>query len=388
MKSSRVLKIALLACLCFGFPAYAQQVLLDRPILERVTVDPQTGAITIEWDMETPPKSPYEIEEFVLFWHETYPSSTNHPFDTIQDPTARSYTFNYDIIAQKYPNMPDPRKTSVAFSVGAENQTLGLKGLRAYEDYNIQVTSKYDSCRAEIALNWHPYKGWLENTPPYRPLLNYQVMRIPEDGGPHEEIRLLSDKDTFFIVTRINENDKYSFYVKAGRSDGMTSTSYHTAIDTKMPIHPKYVIAEGTQYNSDGLAEISFKIDPAAETHIYEFAGSNNGYTFISLGEYNIYGDTTLTDIQTREHTYYYRLEAWHVCKNKYTATSNTATALWLTLKQEGTVNVLQWDPYLEWDSDVIHELHRQIGSEPEKIIPLVNRDDLSGIEISGDVCY
>ena len=389
MKNSRFLKIGLLACLCFGYPVYAQQVLLDRPILERVTVDPQTGAITIEWDMETPPKSPYDIEEFVLFWHETYPSLTNHPFDTIPNPAERSYTFGYDTMVLKYPNMPDPRKTSVAFSVGAENRTEGLKSLRAYEDYNIQVNSKYDSCRAEIRLDWHPYRGWLENTPPYRPLLNYQVMRIPEGGGPDEEIKLLSDKDTFYIEPRINENDKYTFYIKARRSDGMTSTSYKTTIETIMPVHPKYVVAEGTQYNSEGLAEISFKIDPGAETYSYEFSGSNNGYTFISLGEFNIHGDTTITDIQVRGHTHYYRLEAWHVCRNKYTAMSNTATALWLTLKQEAQVNLLQWDPYLEWGGDVRYEMHRQIGDEPEEIIyPATHRDNLSGIEISGDVCY
>ena len=386
MKSIRFLKICLLACLCFGFPVYAQQVLLDRPILEKVSVDPVTGYITITWDIN----SLKDVEEFVLFWYETQPSTTNHPFATIKDLSARNYTFDYDTTKLRLPDMPDPRKTSVAFSVGAENHTLDLKSLRSYEDYNIQVSSKYDSCKAEIRLNWYPYKGWLENTPPYKPLLNYHVMRIPEGGGPDEEIRLLSDKDTFYIVPRINENDKYTFYIKAERSDGMTSTSYQTTIETKMPISPTYIIAEGTQYNSEGLAEISFKIDPAAQTYSYVFSGSSKpDFSFIALGTFDIYGDTTLTDIQTRESTHYYRLEAWHVCKNKYTATSNTATALWLTLKQEGQVNLLKWDPYLDWGDDAYHELHRQIGNEPEEIISTtIYNDDLSGIEISGDVCY
>ena len=389
LKSSRFLKIGLLACLCFGFPVYAQQVLLDRPILEKVSVDPQTGDITIVWNMETPPKSPYDIEEFVLFWHETYPSSTNHPFDTIPNPSARSYTFDYDVMAQKYPNMPDPRKTSVPFSVGAENRTLGLKSLRSYEDYNVQVTSKYDSCRAEIRLNWHPYKGWESNTTPNIPLDSYRVMLISESGGPDEIIKTL-DRDTFLIVTNVDENKKYSFYIEARQKDGrMISTSYQTTIETAMPIHPSEVIAEGTRYNSDGLAEISFKLDPAAETYSYEFSGSSNGLTFISLGAYNIHNDTTLTDIQIREQTHYYKLEAWHVCKNRYTASSNTATALWLKLKQEGQVNLLQWDPYQDWGGDVRYELHRQIGDEPEEIFyPAIYRDDLSGVEISGDVCY
>ena len=392
MKSIRFLKICLLACLCFGFPVYAQQILLDRPILERVTVDPVTGDITIDWslDINAPPISPYAIEKFILFWYETKPSTTNHPFDSIPNPAARSYTFNYDAMALKHPNMPDPRKTSVPFSVGAVNRTLGISSLRSYEDYNIQVNSKYDSCKAEIRLNWHPYKGWLENTPPNKPLLSYYVIRISNNGGVNEEVKKLSDKDTFYIVPHINENEKYTFFIRAQRSDGMISESYKTTKETKMPIQPTYIVADGSHYNSDGLAEISFKIDPAAQTYSYEFWGSGKpDYAFVSLGAFNIHGDTVLTDIQAREKTYYYKLEAWHVCKNKTTATSNMATALWLTLKQTDQVNLLQWDSYIDWGGDAIHELHRQIGSEPEEIISSANySDDLSGIEISGDVCY
>jgi len=286
--------------------------------------------------------------------------------------------------------MPDPRKTSVPFSIAAvQLAPFYLMSLRSYEDYNVQVSSRYDSCRAEIRLNWHPYKGWESNTPPNIPLENYRVMRIPEIGGPAEEIKALSD--TFYIVPRVNENEKYTFYIEARQKDGrMTSTSYLTTRETKMPIPPSYVTALNTEYNSEGLAEINFKLDPYAQTYNYEFWGSSKpDYAFVSLGDFNIHGDTVLTDVQTREKTYYYKLEAWHVCRNKTTATSNMATALWLTLKQEGQINLLQWDPYMDWGDDVYYELHRQIGNDPEEIInPAIYRDDMSGIEISGDVCY
>ncbi len=397
MKNTRFLKLylILLACVCSSLPLRAQQTTPDRPILESVSVDPLTGYITITWN--TPLVSPVTTEAFVIYWYETQPSTTNHFIATIPNPATRSYTFDYDTMVVRTPKMPDPRKTSVPFSVAAVHNTTPYSiSLRSYEDYNVQVSNSYDSCRAEIKLNWYPYRGWVGNTPPNKPLISYHVMRIPEGGGSDEEIKMLGDQDTSYTVPRVNENEKYTFYIKAERSDGVTATSYKTTRETKMPVPPSYITAVGTQYNSSGLAEVSFKLDPASETYSYEFFGSSKpDYSFVSLGTFNIHGDTVLTDIQTREKTYYYKLQAWHVCKDKYTATSNMATALWLYLKQDDQVNSLQWDPYLDWSSDARYEVHRQIGVNPEEVIATITdpsttayKDDMSGAKIDGDICY
>jgi len=408
MKSVRFLLPYLIFAvfLCFGLNVQAQiyDVRPDRPIIELVSVDPVTGDVTIKWNMPPPqtPPSPTP-NKFVLHWYKTEPSTTNHFFATVPA-SAREYTFNYDTLTNRYPMMPDPRKTSVPFTVSAVQDALpdDVSSLRSYENYNVQVNSKYDSCRSEIKLNWYHYKGWQTNTPPYKPLISYHVMRIPEGGGPHEEIKILSDQDTFYIVPRVNDNERYTFYIAAKRSDGTMSTSYYTERFTKMPRPPDYITALGTEYNSDGLAEVSFILDPAAETFSYEFFGSSrHEYSFVSLGAFTIHGDTTLADIQKRERTFYYKLEAWHVCRNKYTATSNLATALWLTLKQESTENLLFWDPYWEWNDvqnqkiDAQYDIYRKIGDNPEEVIATVAdpattayRDDLSGILIDGDICY
>ncbi len=400
MKSTRFLKLCLilLACLCCGLNMQAQQTTPDRPILESVSVDPQTGYITITWDVITPPDpiSPVSTDAFVIYWYETQPSTTNHFIATIPNPATRSYTFDYDTMVVRTPMMPDPRKTSVPFTVAAVHNTPYSISLRSYPDANVQVSNTYDSCRAEIRLDWYPYEGWEINTRPYSPLVSYHVMRIPEGGGPDEEIKVLSAQDTYYVIPRVNENEKYTFYIKAERGDGMTVTSYKTTRETKMPIPPSYITAVGTQYNSSELAEISFKLDPASETYGYEFLGSSKpDYSFVSLGTFNIHGDTVLTDIQTREKTYYYKLQAWHVCKNKYTAISNIATALWLYLKQDDQVNSLQWDPYLDWSGDARYEVHRQIGANPDEVIATITdpsttayKDDLSGVKIDGDICY
>ena len=175
-----------------------------------------------------------------------------------------------------------------------------------------------------------------------------------------------------------------------------------------MPIPPTFVTAVDTKYNSEGLAEISFKLDPAAETFDYEFLGTSNyGYSFVRIDNYKIIGDTILTDKQTRERTYYYKLEAWHLCRNRYTASSNIATALWLTLKQEAQANLLFWDPYVDWGGEARYDIYRKIGDNPEEIIATVtdppttnhpspnciggkfcHKDDLTNEYIDGNICY
>jgi len=402
MKSIRFSILCLLACLSFGLYVQAQP-LPDRPYIDRLSVEPLTGSITIEWDMpvlDNP--SPTKPDKFVLYWFEQTPGGpSNHSFDTIYDVTLRSRTFDYDVMALKFPNMPDPRITSAPFRVAAVHGEAPneISSLLSISHYNIQVNNHYDSCRAEIRLNWYRYRIWQENTEPKKPLKSYHVMRIDAVSGVHEEIKTLSESDTMYIERPVNENEKYIYYIKAVRSDGVVATSYHTVRETSMPIPPSFITAAGTEYNSDELAEISFLLDPNAETYMYEFLGSSNpDYSFVSLGTYNIYGDTVLTDKQKRERTYYYKLEAWHVCKNKYINTpnmANMATALWLSHKQDGQVNSLFWDPYQDWGGEVQYDIYRKISDHPEEIIATFtdpatteHKDDMSGVYIDGEVCY
>ena len=397
--------LGLTACLCFCLDTQAQdkEPEPDRPILERVSVHPLTGHVTIDWTVENPPKSPTATDEFIIFWFEPQPTptqpnaGTNHFIARISNPNTRSYTFDYDTMTVRNPVMPDPRKTTVAFTVAAEHRTPYVSSLRSYEDYCLQVNSKYDSCRAEIRLFWHRYRGWTENTPPNKPLIGYRVMQIEDGTLPGKEIKTLSEQDTLYVFPNVNENETYTFYIEAISSDkNLTATSYKMTKTTTMPWQPAFIEATGTQYNSAGFAEISFKIDPASETQTYAFLGSSKpNYAFVTLETFNIRNDTTLTDIQTRERTYYYRLSAWHLCKNKYTAESNMATALWLSLRQDEQINFLQWDSYEEWGGDVRYELHRQIGGNPDEVIFTVTdpyateyKDNLSGVLIDGDVCY
>ncbi len=382
---------------CWSVSAQNPGTTPDEPVLESVSVDPNTGDVTITWYPMNPPASPVTTDGYVIYWLQTYPSPSNYAIDTVWNPGSRSYTFNPSNVSTS-PPMPDPRQTTVAFTVAAIHRTPLSTSIRTDADYNVQVVSKYDSCRAEIRLNWHPYRGWFLNREPYRPLISYRVMSIPSGGGPAVEIKLLPDQDTTYVVTRVEENKQYTFYIVAERSDGLKVTSYKTEKFTQMPVSPTFITAESVEYDSQGLAQVTFALDPNSQTYSYEFLGSSKpDYSFVTLASLdNITGSQlVLTDNQARGRTFYYKLAAWHVCKDKYTAESNVATALWLTLKQDDQMNSLQWDAYKDWGVAANYSVHRQVGANADEIIATITdpastayKDDLSGVKIDGDICY
>ena len=392
----------ILFCLSFGLTVQAQQVLLDMPYIESVSIDPHTGLVTISWNVPVPQVSTYDVEEFVIYWfdRETVGSPTNIPFASITNPAERSYTFDFDTVAIRLPAMPNPKETSVQFTIAARNRTHGRSSLLAYEHHNTQITSFYDSCRAEIRLNWHRYHGWMSiNYPPERQPLNFEkyiLMSIQEDGTEVKIAEFESIAVNSFTVQNVELNKTHAFYIIAERSDGLRATSFRTTRFTYMPRSPSYIHALSVQYNVHGLAEVRFVIDPAAETRTFEFFSTGDHTAFPTQGRIlTIHGnDTTIVDSQVRNVTYYYRLDAKHVCVERPNViASNPATALWLTLTSVGFENTLRWDLYQKWgNSDVRYEIHRQIGNDIV-IIPVFDPtrtyiDDLPPYLNTEDACY
>ncbi len=368
------------------------QTVISPPIINYLTVDPVTGDITINWKPSTSP----EVDGYVVYWHRSGSNAANFPVDTVWGINSTTFQFPPNAVA----GMPDPRIQSVGFAMTAFDKDVipYTSSRRDVVHYNIQVVNQYDSCKAELKLNWYPYVGWSDRTPPI--LEKYRIMRIPNGGGVPTEEKIVSAQDTSYTLMGIQENEQYTYYIEAVRSDGVTSTSYKTEKYTQMPIPPSYIIAEGTRYDSQGLANITFSLDPASQTFNYELLGSSQpDNSFVSVANFdNLSGSTVvLPDVRTREKTYYYKLEAWHVCKNKYVTESNTATALWIYVKQEDQTNTISWNDYAQWNVPAVYQVYRQIdGSGPPVEIAflpstgstLSYSDNLSNTTITGDVLY
>ena len=411
MKKLGLVKICLFVC----FVLYSQQDLTipDRPIIDLVSVDPFTGHVTITWTMPSPQVSNVGVDEFVLYWFEFHPripgnpSSVSRPFADIKDLSGGpvfTYTFDYDTLLLREPMMPDPRLTTVGFEVAAIN-TGGISdneyktSLRAHMHYNTQLTHDYDPCRSEIRLRWHPYSGWRENTAPFQPFKEYRIIQVSQGGTATEEIQTLTWRDTTFLITDINSTGLYRYYIEAVRNDGLVSTSILTEENVEILIPPSFVAALNTRVNDADITEISFIIDPSAQTHSYLLSGASNpNFAFVPIAEYDIFSDTVLVDTQRRSRTYYYRLDAMHVCQGRpHVASSNVATGLWLSIRKNDLKNTLQWDRYLEWNSDAYYEVYRRVGEGLDQLLVTVSHteettliDDLelADMYVEEEVCY
>jgi len=388
--------IIILAFLCVGINAWAQNC-GNQPeaYINKLSVDPITGRITITWDLLAC-QNPQDVEEFTLYWYKEVSSDPqqNSYMEFARRPAVeRRWDFDYNDMKIPYPTeeVPDPRKTTVGFSVGAVLKGGALIPKYSFRNHNVQVTNSYDSCKSQITVSWHRYRGWSANTPPNKPLVSYSLMCI----GETDPVKVLTPDDTTWTV-KVEDNKIYTYYIEA-RRDGESATSFATTRTTDMPVAPSFITAESTQYNNDGYAKVRFKIDPDAEMHRYHFRGSERaGVSVDWLGTFDIYKDTVLTDIRIREKTYYYVLEAQHEyeCRGN-TVTSNTATALWLSFKQEDAVNLLQWDAYVKWDDEAQYDIYRQIGDANPIVIasisdpdPTAYDDNMANVLIDGDVCY
>ena len=425
MKNVRflILSLNIAVCLCLNLNVKAQtDDKLPKPFLDVVSVDPETGEITIEWIFEPAPGAP-AVDYFELQFYESDGHAGGfYPFATVPI-TQRIFKFKYENLPVMNPNhvMLNPKDTTVVFAIRAVQLTATEpnKSVIVNRHRNMLLTSKYDSCKSEIRLEWYTYNGkvngldvgWLNNWPlnrTWETLESYHVMQSV-NGGPYEKIKTLMQNEITgdinqiqYVVPRVDDNKTYKFYISAKRSDGKTATSYKTELFTKVPRPPSFITAVETD-NSDGYAKVSFELDPNAETYSYRFLGSNleNASvklldTIVNTGSRNI----TLTDIQKRERTYYYKLEARYICDLRPPPTSNIATALWLKVKQEGTDNLLSWDPYIAWEDgqnqkiDAQYVVFRKNGNDIEEIVTISDpettafTDDLAGVLIKGELCY
>jgi gliding motility-associated-like protein len=360
--------------------------LLPVPEITRVSVAPADGEVVVEWEM---PSSSVPIDGFIVFRFNPA-LAANFGIDTIYDASARSYSFHPDAKSHLSPALPDVRTTTVPFTVAAFRNTPWTLSLRSVEHYNLQSVCRYDSCAAEIQLRWHPYRGWNSA------LDRYTVMRLHE--GVPIPVAEIPATDTVYNIQGISENTAYTYYVEATRNDGITATGYKTEKFTQMPLPPAYITADLVQYNGNDIAEITFSIDAAAQTFDYELLGSSRpDQSFASLGALHLTGERiTLSDTQTRRQAYYYQLAAWHVCKNRYTAVSNIATALWLTIVRDGQANTLQWEAFKDWGTPTIHRLYRKAGNGAETVIAtfvdngerMTFRDDAGMLSNTDMLCY
>jgi gliding motility-associated-like protein len=326
---NRHLYIIIIILSFWSCSAFSQNCITDppkAPVLNSVSVDPETGNTKFSWT----PSISSDIAAYILY---TYKNGDGMAIDTIWDPLATSYTLSstatkYFSVSYVIAAMRLPRCTSIFSNI--------INSI--FEEVAI------DTCKKKILVSWNSYPSFPENVTAYTVLLS-------ADGGNYTESGNINSGDTTYTLDDFTIDAEYCFVVRANLENGTNSTSNKICISTKMQRPPQWINADQATLDSDGKIALAFTIDPFSEIRHFSLdrkTGATGIFQEISR-PVSVNGSVFYTDLQADTTVInYYRLSAINSCNLPVTV-SNVASNIVLSLKRSGDNIILSWNPYKNW---------------------------------------
>jgi gliding motility-associated-like protein len=322
------------------------------PVLNLVSVEPETGNTIIRWDL-----SPSAgVAAYVLY---TYKNNAGIAFDTIWDATATSFV--YPTPASKY--------YSVSYVVAAHRLPNCISPLSNYLN-TIFAKAEIDTCNRRITVSWNSYI----DTP--RKVTSYTILGSV-NGDVYSSFADLSKDKTSFVLDNFTTDADYKFIVKANLEGGESSKSNIAHLSTEMQRPPDWINADFATV-ADNKIELSFTVDPNSEISKFSLerktgrTGSFSEIAKLVISDGKVAYIDNKTDIESIN---YYRLSAINSCDNAITV-SNLASNLVLTLEKIENDIHLSWNSYSQWKGDIdSYELDANTGNGFNKISEISSSD-------------
>jgi gliding motility-associated-like protein len=306
------------------------------PVLTSVSVQPETGNTEFTWTLS--PSA--DIAAYILY---SFKNGDGMPIDTLWNPSATNYTFVST--ATKY--------FSVSYVVAAY-RLPGIPGMPGCPSplsnvlNTIFCSSKIDTCKKEITINWNDYPDYPKH------VLEYKIY-VMVNGSQASEIYNVDNMTNTFTFSDFTTDSQYCFVVKAVLEGGSESSSNISCLSTKMQKAPLWINADYATVNADNKILISFTIDPLSEiTHFRLESKNGPSGTFKEIAQLvSVNGSVLFNDNQADANIInYYRLTAINNC-NIPVKVSNLSSNLVLSLARNGNDLNLSWNSYKEWAGKV-----------------------------------
>ena len=226
------------------FPNYVQSqvnctTVPDPPVLSLVSVEPETGATELKWDL-----SPSAgIAAYVLY---TYNNDAGISFDTIWNPAATSYIYS----------TPATMYFSVSYVVAALRMPNCISPLSNHLN-TIFAEADIDTCNRRISLSWNSYLSEPKKVTGYTILASI-------NGNSFSEIAGMDKDKLIFMIEDFITDAEYCFVVIAELEGGTNSKSNKTCLSTSMQRPPDWINADYATVKDAGIS-LSFTIDPNSE---------------------------------------------------------------------------------------------------------------------------
>lgn len=296
------------------------------PMLESVSVQPETGITEFKWS----PSPSDEIAAYIVY---TFKNGDGFPLDTVWDPSATSFSV---------PNAPT-KYYSVSYVVTAHrlSKIQGLPGCTSPLSNAISTIfceAKTDTCHNIIRLNWNRYSDYPNRVKEYRIL-------VSGNGLPLVERFTVSRDSGAYSFTGFQTSVSYCFAVKAVFDDGNFSESNKSCVFTKMQRVPGWLNADYATTDQDKIL-VSFSPDPQSDIRHYNLEKKTAGSPdFISQGQPVLSGNkvTFKDENPDAESINFYRLSAVNSC-GVPVVYSDTVSNIVLSAESGSGELILKWN--------------------------------------------
>lgn len=375
----KIIHTMILGFFLLSRPAYSQDCEVpEPPVLRRVSVDPQTGRVALEWSSS--PSS--GISGYIIYWNDNDNNGWMALADTIWNPSATSY--EYTTSGTKYQSMD--------FRVAAYRSPLvqgrpGCPSKLSNALSTIFLMAEADTCNGRISLKWNRYSDILN------PVTEYNVLISVNDGSFVESYTLGPASDNY-VITDFQTDSEYSFFISASLMNGI-STSYRSNASTYMRNPPGWINADYASFEENHI-NLSFTSDPLSEIRLYSLERRSDNGSWTRLTEINSVSNIILyTDNQVdKGEIYYYRLSAINGC-NKQVSISNTTSNIVTAASKPGNDIFLVWNnPGRLTDSRISYEIFVNKGNglthfaNTSDTLYFIKPSDIFYDVSSGEVCF
>lgn len=349
-------KIASLLIMFFSVWACSAQK-TDEPVLDSVSVDPQTNFVHLAWHVKSSiPDMGYIIFRQIFINDPKFVKPSNvtviddseyYPIDTIY---STSLTNAYIDNKKAYYGEANPLYHPVSYKLRSFNAKTNSNGSATCPESSTVMLSTvvYDKCKNSNTLQWSAI-------PDRSKTLIY--VKINDDVN-FTFLAELPASDSVYVDKQVLQNTKYTYYVKCFKSGGPSTSSNSMEVKTPVSNLADFLILDYVSVENNTI-KVSVSIDPSKTVGHYYILRSDsvNSSRMDTLTRFeNTVNQYVFTDATARpERTYYYQVAVTNTCGVIYKRTdlSNNIVLSATSSISNPNNNHIDWNVYKTWTGGV-----------------------------------
>ena len=350
------------------------------PEMDYVSVDTATGEVYVKWK----PSLSEDIAKYIIYeWRVIGQDTAGFVVDSVGKDTLEYFWSTIEA-----------GDKAISMAVAGTRQGSDPSPITVAHS-TMHLAIRFDSCNAEMELEWTPYIGW--DSTQY---VMHEIF-VSIDNGPYNSIGTTDADEFTFTHKNLEDNKRYCYFVKAIRNDGVGSFSNKACKFTQHPLHPQWIDAEQASVFEENQVSMDFYIEESGEVtsfRLYRITGPGNplepvqDFTDVSGPSFSYTDNVVSTNKQ-----YQYKLYSLDVCGDSVVGSNITGNIV-LQATSVSLQAFLSWTPYTDYEAGVkSYHIYRILNMGDPVLINEVdaadtsftdNLDFVTGSDVEDEICY